>query len=297
MVARVLGIDRDDRQMRQVLALAQRHLRNAVRLVDRLLREFGAQPVLVDRDQREAARRERIAEHRVDPRRDPRRPPAHFAQHEVADLRVVQLGDRELAALFLVDRRQPEALALALDHAQRELRRLGELLQRMRDAALALLLGARQHPVADPERALAPFEHAQARRRGLGMPLLGHREDVAAVVDLADPQHGDLGHPARLVERPPARMIDQPLVGHVVEQPLQVDLVLPRQAERPRDLALARRLVGRGDEVEDLLAASAVRWGGCRIDCAEAAMVVRRVPAGEFSVFGAVEPCLALTSA
>ena len=69
MVARVLGIDRDDRQMREVLALAERLLRDAVRLVDRLLREFGAQPVLVDRDQPEAARRERVAEHRVDPRR------------------------------------------------------------------------------------------------------------------------------------------------------------------------------------------------------------------------------------
>ena len=38
----------------------------------------------------------------------------------------------------------------------------------------------------------------------------------------------------------------------------KLDLVLPRQPERTRDLALARRLVGRGDEVEDLLA----RWAG-----------------------------------
>ena len=46
-----------------------------------------AQAMLVDRDQAEAARRERIAEHRIDARADPRRPAADFAQHQVARLR------------------------------------------------------------------------------------------------------------------------------------------------------------------------------------------------------------------
>jgi hypothetical protein len=56
------------------------------------------------------------------------------------------------------------------------------------------------------------------------------------------------------VERATGRRVDKSLVGHILEQALEVDLVLPRQPERPRDLALASRLVGRGDEVEDLLA-------------------------------------------
>ena len=112
MVARVLGVDRDDRQMRQVLALAERQLRHAMRLVDRLLREFVAQAVLVDRDQAEAARRERIAEHRIDPRVHPRRAPGDLAQHQVAGLGVLQVADREFAPLLLVDRRQPEARRL-----------------------------------------------------------------------------------------------------------------------------------------------------------------------------------------
>ena len=86
MVARIGRIDGDDRQMRQVLALAQRLLGHTVRLVDRLLLELMPQPVLVDRDQAEAARRERVAEHRIDPRRDPRRPPRRLAQHQVAGL-------------------------------------------------------------------------------------------------------------------------------------------------------------------------------------------------------------------
>src|SRR5947208_29520 len=79
MVARVLGVDRDDRQMREVLALAQRQLRHAMRFVDRLLREFVAQSVLVDRDQAEAARRERVAEHRVHAGAGARRPTGHLA--------------------------------------------------------------------------------------------------------------------------------------------------------------------------------------------------------------------------
>src|SRR4029079_376412 len=82
----------------------------------------------------------------------------------------------------------------------------------------------------------------------------GPAEDVAAVIDLADPQHRHLGHAAGLVEGAAARMVDQPLVGHVVEQALQLDLVLPGDVECPCDLALARRLVRRGDEIEDLLA-------------------------------------------
>src|SRR5258705_1430501 len=57
-----------------------------------------------------------------------------------------------------------------------------------------------------------------------------------------------------LVEGAAARMVDQPLVGHILEQRLEFDLVLPRKPKRPRDLALPRRLVGRSDKIEDLLA-------------------------------------------
>ena len=139
--------------------------------VDRFLREFVAETVLVDRDQREAARRERVAKHRVDPRADPRRAARHLAQHEVAGFGVLQLLDRELAPLALVDRGQPEALAIAPDHAEHQLGRLGELLQRMGEPPLPLLFGPAQHPVTDPQRTLAPaLDELQPRRRSLGVP-------------------------------------------------------------------------------------------------------------------------------
>jgi hypothetical protein len=52
--------------------------------------------------------------------------------------------------------------------------------------------------------------------------------------------------------------VDQAFIAHVLEQALQRDLVLALEAERLGDLALARGLVGRLDEVEDLLAGGQV---------------------------------------
>src|SRR6476469_1122690 len=87
------------------------------------------------------------------------------------------------------------------------------------------------------------------------MPLLWHRPRRAVVVDGLDSKNRDLGDAAGLVERAAGRAVDQPFVGHVLEQALEIDLVLARKPECPGNLALARRLVGRSDEVEDLLAA------------------------------------------
>ena len=201
--------------------------------------------VLVDRDQAEAARRERIAEHRVDTRADARRTTAHFAQDEIARLGILEVTDEQFAPLALVDRRKPGALAVAPDHPEHQLGRPLELLHRVGDEPLPLLLGAAQHPIADAERAaLAALHEAQARRRRFCMPLLRNRPDAPAVVHRLHSQHSHLWHTARLVERAAGRAIDQPLVGHVLEQALQIDLLLPRQSERPRNLALARRLIG-----------------------------------------------------
>ena len=104
MVARVFGIDRDNRQMREILALAKLLLRHAVRLVDSLLGKLVPEPMLVNGDQAEASRGEGIAKHGVDPRADPRRSACHFAQHEVAGFRVLQIANEQLAPLALVDR-------------------------------------------------------------------------------------------------------------------------------------------------------------------------------------------------
>ena len=76
------------------------------------------------------------------------------------------------------------------------------------------------------------------------------------LVDRLYPEYRNLRYPARLVERAARGRIDQPFVSHVFQEALQVDLHLAGEAERPGDLALSGRLVGRGDEIEDLLAAA-----------------------------------------
>ena len=147
MVARVLGIDRDDRQMRQVLACRPSGI-FATRCASSIAScaNSARSPCLwiaISEKLRGANGSPSTASTRAD---HPRRAAGDLAQHEVAGFGVLQLADRQLAPLFLVDRRQPEALALAPDHAQRQLGRALEFLQRMRDPALALLLGPRTAP-------------------------------------------------------------------------------------------------------------------------------------------------------
>ncbi len=206
MVARVLRIDGDDRQVREVLAFAERQLRHPVRLGDRLLGELVAKAMLVDGDQAEAARGERIAEHRVNAGAYARRTSGDFAQHEVAGFRVFDVADEQFAPLALVHRRQPEPLALAFDHAEHQLGRALQLLERVGDKSRPLLLRPGEHAVADPERAApAALDDPELGRRRFRMPLLGHGADLAAVIDIDHAQHRHLGHSAGLMERAAGR--------------------------------------------------------------------------------------------
>src|SRR5689334_12233295 len=179
--------------------------------VDGLLREFVAEAVLVDGDEREAARCERVAEHRVDASADPRRAAGDLAQDQVAGFGVFQVMDCELAPLALVDRRQPEAVTVAADDPKHQLGSLRQFLERVGEPALPLLFGATEDAVADAERAaLATLNDLEPRRWSFGVPGLRHREDMAAIVDLADAEHRDFWDAARLMEGPAARMVDQP---------------------------------------------------------------------------------------
>src|SRR6185312_9317080 len=154
------------------------------------------------------------------------------------------------------DRRQPESLAIAPHHAEHQLGRTGELLHRISDIAPVASLGPGEQSVTDPKRAfLASLDNAQSRRLCLGVPLLWHRPDGAALIHSLNAKHRDLRNPAGLVEGAARRTIDQSLVGHVLQQSLEIDLGLSRKTECPRDLALAGRPARRRNEVEDLLAA------------------------------------------
>src|SRR6476661_6989025 len=154
-----------------------------MRLVDRLLGELVPKPMLVDRNQAEASGCEGITEHGIDARADPRRTTRDFAKNEVAGLGILQVADEQFAPFALVDGREPESLAVSAHHAEHQLRRTRQLLERMGDEALAPLLRPREHAVADPEgAALAALQHPQPRRRPFGVPLLRNRPDRTAIV-------------------------------------------------------------------------------------------------------------------
>jgi hypothetical protein len=294
MVARVGGVDRDDRDMGQVLAepeirsapdrirgcrspplpfrrlwgrerpfdrlrangeaRSERLFRHAFRLLDHMVREFMRDTMLVDGDQAEAARRERVAEHLRDARGETRRPADLLGQDQIPDLGGAELGDGELAPFLLLDRPQPMALALAMDDAEDELAPFGELLHRMGGKARPARLGAGEDAVANAQRASPAFalEHPQSRLGQVRFPALRDGPALAVLVDVGHPQHRHPGHAAGLVEGAAGRGVDQALVGHVAQQGLERDLVVPGQAEGAGDLALAGRLVARRDEVEDL---------------------------------------------
>ena len=127
----------------------------------------------------------------------------------------------------------------------------------MGDPAVAALLGAREDPVADAERATpAPALHARAA--AAPAPSASQRSGTAQAVPLSSTSTTrstvTLGTPPILWKARPGALSISPSSRHVAEQRLERDLVLPRQAEGPRDLALAGRLVASLDEVEDLLA-------------------------------------------
>src|SRR5690606_35278865 len=272
VIARIRRVYRDDGQMAQILAmlLAQRQLRRDLGLGDGLFAEDVGDAVLVDRDQAEAFRGQRIAENFDHPDARARRA-AGLGEHELAGLRPAEIGDRRGVAHALVGRREPGlSAAVELDHAEQPLAARGELLHRVGGPAAAGLLGAREHAIPDLERGVAlALDEAQAGRRGsvVGLPGVGDR-DCLALVDVDHAQHGNLGHPAHAVE---GRLLAvyQAFLGHVLQQPLERDALLALEAESLGDLALARGPVGGLDELDNLLArgetegfAGAWRHGG-----------------------------------
>ena len=67
-------------------------------------------------------------------------------------------------------------------------------------------------------------------------------------------QHCDLRHAPHFVKRAARGHIDQPFIGHVLQQRLQRNFLIAAQTKLARDLALARRVLRRLDEFQYLIA-------------------------------------------
>ena len=112
------------------------------------------------------------------------------------------------------------------------------LAERMRNAGKYTIAFAKSRLLAF---ASAPFDqtNTRGRRRIIRLPGVGH-SDRFAIIDIDDPQHRNLRHAAHpVIGR--ALSVDQPLFGHVLEQGLELDLLLPLQAKGAGNLPLARR--------------------------------------------------------
>src|ERR1041385_348809 len=104
----------------------------------------------MNRDEAEALGSERIAENRVDAGAHPAAAAGDLAQCQVARFSVGDVADGKLSPLLLLDGSQPEARSVLPQDAEHQRGFAFELLQRMGDEFLALLLGACEHSVADP---------------------------------------------------------------------------------------------------------------------------------------------------
>ena len=225
------------------------------------VRNSSRRPMLVDRDQAEAARRERIAEHRVDPRGHARRPARRLGQDQVARLGVLEVGDRQLAPLLLstgVRKKRSPSLRTTPSTSSAE---RGELLHDMGDMPLPRLLGAGEDAVVERQRRPPPaLDHAQLRRRRVGMPALRLRPDLA-VVDRDDAQHRHPGTPPALWNARPGALSISPSSAMSLSRALSMILSWP---DSPNARAISRLPAGWPDwfdEVEDLLAGrQAGRW-------------------------------------
>ena len=253
-VARVNRINRDDGKVAQVLAVAKGLLCHRGRFLQRLFRKDMRNTKLVDSDQAERLWRERVSQDFRHPRCDARRSARLLREHQIARFRLAQIRDQRLLAVALVDGLEPETVALLFDDAQDQLFPARQLLHDMRDMTRTPFLGASQNTVANPKRtALALLNHAQpGRGLALGLPIFRHSDNSFAV-NIRNPQHRDFRHSPQFVERTTRRRVDQPFIGHILQQRLKRDLVRAVEAKSARNLSLSSRRGGGGDEVEDRL--------------------------------------------
>ena len=250
MVARVGGIDGEERQRPQILALTQRLSGHALGFIERRFVKAVGDALGVNGNQAERFGLERIAQHFNNAAILARRAATGFGQHQIAGLAVAGIVDRQILPRLLVHRHQPPALRFLAQDAEHKLFGFRQRLHRERQQPAALFLDPRQQPITQTKHgAAARLDHPQARRRGGVFPSVGHG-NRHAIVNITDADHRHLGQAAALVQVAAGAGFQFAGLHHFLEQRLQSDLVLRVQAERLGDLALAHAGFLGGDEIQ-----------------------------------------------
>ncbi|MPL88767.1 hypothetical protein SDC9_34794 [bioreactor metagenome] len=264
-VARVGRVDGDEGQRGQILAALETRGRLGIGLGDDLVGEVVGDAVLMDRDQRDRARRGRIAQPVEHARLRQAEPPLRaglLRLDQLAVARVIRGACRHhpFLGLALVDRHDPPALGALAEDADDAVLRAADLADRPRlvDVAVALDRGdAGKDAVARAKRWLAlRRQHQTARRLALAAPFERLGPEIARGIGGQHLQHGDRRQPRAVVEAAPAAL-DHALLGHLLEQALQLDLLCALQAEGAGNVALGAGIGMVGKPGEDLFT------GGC----------------------------------
>ena len=213
--------------------------------------------MLVDRDQAEGLGCQGITQHVGNLDAGPRTAPRRLCQHKLPGFGPAQVGNWLRMAFALINGREPALpCAVKFHHAHHLFGTGRQRRHGMGDPARCGLFGAGEYPITHAQRLLlALFDQAQARGRNVffRLPAIRHGQGFA-IIGPDHAQDGNLRHPTHPVEGG-AIAVDQAFFGHVLEQGLKLDLLLPLQAEGTSDLPLAGGVFAIGDEIQYLLAA------------------------------------------
>ena len=271
VVAGVGGVDGDEGEVAQILAVAERRGAGGFGFGQGVFGEGVGDAVLVDGDERDCLRRGGVAEAGDDPGAGQAVASGGAGllgldQFAVAGAGAVGGGDLPVAVGLLVDGGDAAAgLAVVVDaeHA------LGAHADAADHAGGERSVGAfqRRHPaeqaVAGAERGVvAAGEDLDARGRNVGVPLGGLGPEVAVGVGAGDAQHEDGGKRSLRADLA-AALFKQAVAGHAREELLELDLGRALEAKGAGDLALAG--LGRvvAQEGEDVVGRG--EWGHGRL--------------------------------
>jgi hypothetical protein len=250
MVARVLGVDGEDRKMGPVFPRAEILRCGGIGRLQHIVAEMIGDIFGGDCNAAQRAGGERVAQPLDDMGRRARAAAAHFGKQQFAGVErrgavVARACDRPVALLPAVDRTQPEAaMTVGRRHAQHRGRRCPQPLDDGgAEAAVGILGDAGKNPVSglESDRASAARHRRHAdegRRQVVGLPRFGIAFGTARTrprdLDDANPRRG-----AGPAQRTAGARIQQAVVDHVGKQRLQRGAFIAVDAEMARNLAPA----------------------------------------------------------
>ncbi len=219
MIARIVRIDGDQRQMPQIGPIAQHRRARLRRLGDLLIRKPDRNVMRGDGEDRGGARMVGPTDHFDDlglarPRSMPAR--QGFGHDEIAIRRAARMlaFDEIIFALFAAGRLDAPAFAERMKHPKSAGPRRVKILDNARFIAIRGLFDPRQRPPADGQSRLA-FARLDDQLWPIGIAIADRFGDqIAGPIEPQRLDHPGMGRRLRQRERPPPRRVQGPVFDH-----------------------------------------------------------------------------------